>query len=72
VTTVSVTLRSTEVLDGVKRRPGDVVDLTDDHPIVQKIRAAEAAEALALRQAQGEGAGTDPAAPRAKARQARG
>ena len=43
--TVKVKLRSTEVVDGVKRRPGDVVDLPADHPVAQKVRAAEETEA---------------------------
>lgn len=38
---VSVTLASTEVIDGVKRRPGDVVDLAEDDPIAVKTLAAQ-------------------------------
>lgn len=38
--TVAVPLISTEVLDGVKRRPGDVVELPADHPVAVKTLAA--------------------------------
>lgn len=40
--TVKVRLGSTEVLDGVKRRPGDEVELPADHPVVAKTLASEA------------------------------
>ena len=37
--TVSVTLLTTEVLDGVKYSPGDVVSLPEDHPVAEKTTA---------------------------------
>lgn len=36
---VSVTLLTTEVIDGVKRRPGDKVELADTDPIAVKTAA---------------------------------
>ena len=45
--TVSVTLLTTEVLDGVKYSPGDVVSLPEDHPVAVKT-AAVAQPALPL------------------------
>jgi len=39
VKSVSVTLLTTEVLDGVKRRPGDTVVLPEDHPVAVKTAA---------------------------------
>ena len=45
--TVSVTLLTTEVLDGVKYGPGDVVSLPEDHPVAVKT-AAVAQPALPL------------------------
>ena len=44
---VSVTLLTTEVLDGVKYSPGDVVSLPEDHPVAEKT-AALAQAALPL------------------------
>lgn len=37
--TVSVTLLTTEVLDGVKRRPGETVQLPENHPVAVKTAA---------------------------------
>ena len=41
--TVGVTLRTTEVLDGKKCRPGDKVPLPTDHPVAVKTAALEKA-----------------------------
>lgn len=44
---VPVTLASTEVIDGVKRRPGDVAELAEDDPIaVKTLAAAKAADTI--------------------------
>ena len=56
---MKVTLATTEVLDGVKRRPGDVVDLPADHPVAQKTLAAEKAAAEALQPKKKADAGRD-------------
>jgi hypothetical protein len=37
--TVSVTLLTTEVLDGIKYSPGDVVSLPETHPVAVKTAA---------------------------------
>jgi len=37
--TVPVKLLTTEVLDGVKRRPGETVSLPENHPIAVKTAA---------------------------------
>lgn len=38
--TIKVTLKTKEVLDGVKRRPGEIVTLPQDHPVAVKTIAA--------------------------------
>lgn len=43
--TVEVTLASTEVLDGEKRRPGDKVRLPTDHPVAVKTLGAPGGKA---------------------------
>jgi len=45
----SVTLQTTEIIGGVKRRPGDVVELDENDPIAVKTAAMEKAAAAAVK-----------------------
>lgn len=42
--TIPITLRTTEVIDGQKRRPGDVVQLAEADPVAVKTKALEAVD----------------------------
>ena len=54
---VPVTLQTTEVIGGMKRRPGDVVELEADDPIAVKTREMEKAAAPAAKAKSGSHAG---------------
>ena len=52
---IPVTLQTTEVIGGVKRRPGDVVELDENDPIAVKTAAMEMAARVPAVKAKSDG-----------------